>query len=481
MTHFALRPAYLLLLSTTLTSQTPVTPEQPRGGWSSLPLAIGLPNNNGVLLHKVTGDQTVFPSPFIDYADGRPIFTADAMFGAAAMAVNLDAGSIGNDRLPITYSAPTSSLILDPSPGPNNEGWVNIFFSVTKTNHSSTSGVVGMRASNNSGNAGADLFSLYVNGCNTQPIDEGIPAYLVGSVQFEQGFEHMGLPSSSDIAVLDAHIPLVASGENNDSMPFLLFANPSHPSGYTQCTFYFSVTVASASSLNALPPQIPGQLPGWIPGVTISAADVLKIEWQGSSWSAPVVHKSAATLGLLATDNVIGLAVDTLNGGNVIYTVPGNNGTIRGLVGNNNGVIKGPDGLPIRIINAGQVDEIGAYDPEGAEFHHAHGIPVAMPAISPSVGLSVARSQSGDGYVVQCTGWPTSTRTAGAFELWASADAFSWFPVDIIRRTTSEHTVQTRYLLNSPGPWDAWVIASYRPNGSSSTYFSWVVKLHRPN
>lgn len=462
-------------LAGSLASQLVVAPEEPRGHLAGIALAVCLPNNGGTILLKQQNDQTTPPVPFpVPPAPGIPVFTAAAMFGSWAQWVDLDAISSGNDHFPLTGSPQSGGFVADPSMGGTaNLGWVNMPFSVTSTTTSGNNGAVGRRAAS-VGSPGGDLFSLFLYGSNSDANTAGIPADLIDRAMFEFGYEHIALPPNGrEMVAFDLFLPLIAQGHSQATQPALLMANPINPAGYIECSLYFSVTPTSAANLTA-------QGANWAPaGRPLRAADVFVTSWNGTTWSTPSVFKSYTDLGLMAESNLTSLAVDLLHGGTVIFTTASNNGEVHGHKNGQTGPVKRIDGPPVKLVRLGEVDAIGAYDPELAAFHSAHGIPVAT-TWRPEVGISVVENATHDGYHVIFSGWPTTTRTAGRFVLYASVNGGAFTPMgQSISRTASQHSVNAHYPFPYAGPWTVDVLTAYYENGSSMPHLSWLLRVKK--
>jgi hypothetical protein len=459
------------ILGTLASAQLVVGPEEPRGPWAAIAQAFTLTADSSNLRRKFAGDQTTYPAVFGVPATGVPDFRKTVLFPNHHMYVAIDAISTGNDRVPVVDV--NGNWVLDANPNAAT-GWVNFVFSVTPQTTSNLNGAVSMRVASN-GHASGDVFSVFAKDSDTSYTDEGIPFELVDRVILEHGFEHIGLSATDTIMALDPYIPLIAAGWHAGNLPELLSFTPLI-GNRVDAKLYFSVTPASAADLTA-------NGSGWISGLpnrALSAADILQIIWNGSGWSNPVVFRTAEELALSPDDDLTSLAVDGFAGPTVVFTPATNGGEIRANKSGSNGVIRTQDGLPIRLVRAGDVDALGAYDPEIATFHRAHGVPVALRTVMPKVGLSVAMDQMGAGYHVIMSGWP-GPRTAGTFRLYISTNGNNWVPLGLAAaRTMNMHAVGRYFpasaILVAPA---VWIRAEYTAQGSPKVHSSWAVKLEQ--
>jgi hypothetical protein len=456
----------------------PASLYEPRGPHAAIPLAICLPNNGGVILHKEANDQGAPPPPFVTPATaGIAPFTAASMFGVFAPLVDIDAIATGNDLIPLNNN-------WEVVPGP--DGWVAALFSVRAGTAAANDGIVWLRMPVSNG-AGGDIFGVFVYDSNTDPNTEGVPDELVDRVRLEQGANHLGFtppPPYPDVVALDPFIPRIAEGLHNNNSNSYLVNNPlitTGTSSYVRVEFYFSLTMASADAVSL---AMSGAQP-WISGIPagrrLTGADILLMTWNGVNWSNPSVFRSFEQLEQDAAKDIDALAVDVV-GGHTVFSFRGS----REVLANRPSFPTGPrtrpvrrsSGVPIDFVNTADVDSICAFDPERAEFHRLHGIPVATQGVAPAIGLSIAAKNDLAGYHVLVSGWKGAPQS-GTITLWASiADGPAAPITPALTRPITDHTVSLYFPFAWPTqPINVRVIAAFRPDGTSEDHLSWVVKL----
>jgi hypothetical protein len=426
-----------------------------RGPFSAFPQAVSLPLPGEQLLIKASGDG--FDAvPYVAVPPGKPDFRLESLFpsGTVRNVLDLDAISTGNDNV----------FLVPGQPGRINLGagnvWAAIHFSVSTDSIGDPGSTVRSRVGPG---IGSDLFGFYVPG------SLGIDPSLPGNVFVEQLFSDMNFQSGEDVDALDLMLPLIVQDDAGASSPFTVLFAPN------QDKLYFSVTSASATAIDAVEPSFFGNAPA-------SGATLLRVVWQGTSWSSPELVKTPSELDLPDAADIDALSVNTYAGGALIFSIAPPPSGSPPLYSNSNQelnaaelyvllplpqtltTLKLPNGDPVRpalhLRTDDNVDGLCSSDPDIDDYCHMFGVPTPAGARRP-LGLSICRTHRVDelsrrSLTMVVSGWsvlqpqpgylhyfhyvPSAPASIGQVTLWLSQP-----------RSALQHVVQTEVGL-SPSP-----------------------------
>lgn len=266
------------------------------------PLANGTDGQRGIVYSKKAGFEAVrAPRPRTDPM--RPDFSARAILGPASSQIEIDAMSIGLDRIPLR----SCSTVLDYS---TCNCWTSLAFSVEKETVTAGSASVFARELGRPGGVGADLFG-YVSTSNLlgprPPFVERLPmdftkgrrTRLLDAIDLGL-FDPMRPANEGQIVAVDLFMSLFDLESAIVSRYYALRGNP---------RVYFSVTASTASHLP--PPFLGGSMP--------SGSTIYQAEWDPGTmtWQPRPPLFLASALDLEDAD-IDALAYDQLSGNAVI-------------------------------------------------------------------------------------------------------------------------------------------------------------------
>ena len=234
---------------------------------------------SGRLLTKDAGYYTTTPTERAPIT-GAPDFRAQSLFAGLPVPLEIDAFSIGMDWI---VSDGTGQCW-----GPEWQ-WAVLLFSVTRGTTGALGGPINYDAASAADGAAGDLF------CYEFTSTTGVPLSLDTLTKALDSTTINIHPTAgtSNMTAFDYFASMYANADLLKTMP----TNP---------TVYFSVSSATA-------PSIPTS---WLGGSTAnrSGATVFRMTWKNNeTWGPPSVYLSPSNLGLLSTDDVDALAVDTLH------------------------------------------------------------------------------------------------------------------------------------------------------------------------
>jgi len=422
MRHLTLLTLALFVCASAAEAQT--VPSSSRRGLASA-LAAGLSSppsdrlsSGGQLLPervliKAPLDQATPPAAWslTGMGTGSPQYSMDAMFGPAQAAlIEIDAQSIGSDIIPQ----------VDSSGQPDLSGAMSWMGVVVSYDNEAT-GQVGSNIqrrrqlpSTRRTSPGADLHSHYLAGST------GLSPTLVGRTMVEIPSEALGYSATADDDpdALDFGLGVLHHAQATSTLVFF----------QSNADYYFSVSPASADALNDLTGGSFAQ------GTPAHPATIYRISWDGSAWSAPVVHLDYATLELGAADDVDGLAVDPGSGSVIFSTQVALGRSQLQAYHANVGRVSLRDGngalVSVRLGGVDDTDNIDAVcvlDPHAGEFGTHVGTPdrwLAMLPDNKELGISVTQHRPAGASVgsalVQVTG--PDLPQASVMVLYASLD-----------------------------------------------------------
>lgn len=332
------------------------------------------------------------PGPYVP-PPGIPDFTTLPI----PASVDVDAMSIGLDWV-VTNAAGQVSI----PPG----HWAAISFSTSRATAGLPGSLIDSETTAPGGSAG-DIFAYILPGSALPPAVVGVPFRAQDSTEIS--IDSPGMPGNVDAH--DIFISLIY--RENPQLAALLPAP----------TLYFSVTAASLLAA-------PATITSWGAGFE-SAATIYKTTWDPptSTWLPVTVAYAPAVLGLLASEDIDGLAVDPVRGyflfstdvalpplrdqllisaigsfANVPYTLPNDSGPVKTAIG----LGSAPDDIDgVCALDPGIVGS-----PHQAQLHRIIGTPrqAALPTAPTDLSASLVRRHdvlSGTESLISfMTGWP---------------------------------------------------------------------------
>ncbi len=288
----------------------------------------------GTMLFKPNGFTMAQPAPFAP--PGQPSFDLRTILQAHGAPADLDVDDLSMGEDWILCDDQTGRILV-----PQNR-WGAITFSVTR----GSAGAPGSRiAAESAAGRGAAVFSYVLPGSL-------LPAPFVDAVERAHDAAELGLGAlpGPEVDALDHLLPIFAL---EPGMRAMLPAVPE---------LYF--TIASADV---------GRVPAtWWGGSTPSGATVFLMRWSSTGgWSPPRVWKLYREFGLVAAQDIDGLAIDLLNQRVLFSTRTPTVNPIRFLYYGNDQAIptdyKKPDGTPVStgigLVTNDDVDAICSMDP----------------------------------------------------------------------------------------------------------------------
>ncbi len=261
--------------------------EEPFGG-GSIATSIANPpvGAPGVML-KCEGFTNPPPTAWPISGPGRPHFDVETAWGVCGLGqpgvidrIDIDAMSIGLDYL----WADANGFVV-----PEANRWDALSFSVTGSTIAAGSAVISAEPPGTG--RSADQFFYVVDGSVFPPPPSAPPPRRRtkrGHDSTELGFPAADTP---EMDALDHFMPMYAL----DPLTVINFLSP-NPS------YFFSVSSATV-------PFVPTAW--WTNPSDASGATILRSTWTGTTWSCPVTFKSWSDLGLLQTDDLDALAIDS--------------------------------------------------------------------------------------------------------------------------------------------------------------------------
>lgn len=272
MHHHALSSLLSLLLPAGLVAQA--------SGGAVFALPHGFSLDPGTVLPGLGSGSIVFADAGIDGVLPSPL----PLPGAPDFATYLGGAPLDVDALSLGHDWVVGNSIGEAVVGAGQ--WAAITFTVTRPTAGLPGSVIAGAAAEADG-AAADVFAYVIPGSTLPPVFVGVPFRAQDSTETSTFVG--GVPGN-----LDAHDLFLA---------LLYYENPQLAAILPPPTVFFSVTAATA-------PAIPA---AWgIPPAMKSGATVFATTWlpATSTWSVPIVALTPASLGILASEDLDGLALD---------------------------------------------------------------------------------------------------------------------------------------------------------------------------